>query len=97
MTYALFRVRQRYLVSKYKFRLDTLRYSTDAGKFTRSTEMALEFPEAAVLGLDLAPNIIKAVPPNCEFRVHDINHGLSEYYNTFDVVHMRSVAGGVSW
>jgi hypothetical protein len=59
--------------------------------------MALEFPEAAVLGLDLVPNVIKAVPPNCEFRIHDINHGLSEHYNTFDVVHMRSVAGGVSW
>ena len=84
ITYALFRVRQRYLVSKCKFRLDTctaLRYSTDAGKFTRSTEIALEFREAAVLGLDLAPIIIKAVPPNCEFHVHDKNHGLLEYYN----------------
>ena len=59
-------------------------------------EIALEFPEAAVLGLDLVPNVIKAVPPNCEFRIHNINHGLSDYYSTFDVVHMRSVGSGVS-
>ena len=59
--------------------------------------MALEFPQAAVLGLDLVPKVIKAIPPNCEFRIHDINHGLSEYYNTFDIVHMRSVLSGVSF
>lgn len=58
--------------------------------------MALEFPEATVLGLDLVPNVIKAIPPTCEFRIHNINHGLSEYYSTFDVVHMRSVSSGVS-
>jgi hypothetical protein len=59
--------------------------------------MALEFSEAAVLGLDLVPSLTKAAPPNCKFRTYDINDGLSAYYSTFDVVHMRSVTGGVSW
>jgi hypothetical protein len=58
--------------------------------------MALENPDVLIVGLDLVPNSVRRVPPNCRFITHDLSFGLSKYYNTFDVVHMRSVAGGVS-
>jgi len=63
---------------------------------SRAVEMALEYPNAFVLGLDMVSNSVKRFPPNCQFKIHDLNLGLSKYYNMFDVVRMRSVAGGVS-
>jgi hypothetical protein len=63
---------------------------------SRAVEIALENPDALVLGLDLVSHSVKSFPPNCQFRIHDLNLGLSKYYNMFDVVRMRSVAGGVS-
>jgi len=58
--------------------------------------MALEFPHARVVAVDLAPSGIADPPPNCAFELDDINQGLAHFYGRFDVVHMRSVGSGVS-
>ena len=58
--------------------------------------MALEFPHARVVAVDLAPSVIDDPPPNCTFELDDINQGLSHFYGQFDVVHMRTIGSGVS-
>ena len=62
----------------------------------RAIAMALEFPHARVVAVDLAPSVIDDPPPNCTFELDDINQGLSHFYGQFDVVHMRTVGAGVS-
>jgi hypothetical protein len=62
----------------------------------RAIAMAIEFPHARVVAVDLAPSGIDDPPPNCTFELDDINHGLPHFYGQFDVVHMRSVGSGVS-
>ena len=58
--------------------------------------MALEFPHAQVVAVDLAPSPIDDPPPNCTFELDDINQGLLHFYGQFDVVHMRTVGSGAS-
>ena len=58
--------------------------------------MAMEFPHARVVAVDLAPSAIDDPPQNCTFELDDINRGLSHFYGQFDVVHMRTVGSGVS-
>jgi hypothetical protein len=58
--------------------------------------MALEFPHAEVLGIDLAPRQLQEPPSNCKFVQYDINLGLSQYYGMFDLIHCRFVGQGVS-
>ncbi|CAE6427015.1 unnamed protein product [Rhizoctonia solani] len=58
--------------------------------------MALEFPHAEVVGVDLAPNTSRPPPPNCRFEFDDFNLGMSHYYGMFDVIHARSAANGVT-
>ena len=60
--------------------------------------MASKFPHVEVIGVDLAPAIISEgdVLENCRFELGDVNRGLSRFYGQFDLVHMRSVANGVS-
>lgn len=58
--------------------------------------MALEFPHAEVVGVDLAPNTTRPPPPNCRFEFDDFNLGMSHYHGMFDVVHARSSANGVA-
>lgn len=60
-------------------------------------EMAREFPDCDVVGLDLAPAPvdIDALPTNCRFEIDDINLGLSHYHNQFDVIHVRCIGSGV--
>lgn len=60
--------------------------------------MAKEFPEANVVGVDLAPSPTdpEHIPPNCRFEVDDINLGLTHFYGQFDVIQARFVTGGVS-
>jgi hypothetical protein len=55
--------------------------------------MAKKFPWAKVTGVDLAPCPIptKDLPSNCNFKVHDISSGLSQFKNQFDVIHVRFV------
>ncbi|PVG02066.1 S-adenosyl-L-methionine-dependent methyltransferase [Serendipita vermifera] len=56
-------------------------------------EMAKQFPWVQLTGLDLAPCPIppKDLPTNCQFKVHDINTGLSQFENQFDMIHIRFV------
>ncbi|KIO19827.1 hypothetical protein M407DRAFT_246052 [Tulasnella calospora MUT 4182] len=59
-------------------------------------EMAREFPHAQVLGVDLTPVTPDAnTPPNCRFGYLDANDGFTSLGESFDVVHMRSVGGGI--
>lgn len=61
-------------------------------------EMAKEFPESDVLGVDLAPvGVANAsnVPGNCRFEVRDANKGFPEYHGAFDVVHVRCTGSGI--
>lgn len=65
---------------------------------SRAIEMAIEFPHANVTAVDLVPVPIqlKRIPPNCRIEVHDITAGLTRYYDSFDVLHMRLVYGGLT-
>ncbi|KIM19449.1 hypothetical protein M408DRAFT_39424, partial [Serendipita vermifera MAFF 305830] len=55
--------------------------------------VANQFPQAQVIGIDIAPNFQKTSPPNCRFELWDINQGLSPFYGQFDLVHMRFTSG----
>jgi trans-aconitate methyltransferase len=59
--------------------------------------MAKKFPEAEVVGIDVAPGPVDAnnLPPNCRFEIDDIELGLSHYWNQFDVVHARMITTGL--
>ncbi|KZV93410.1 S-adenosyl-L-methionine-dependent methyltransferase [Exidia glandulosa HHB12029] len=59
--------------------------------------MAKEFPHCDVVGIDLAPvSSALDIPVNCRFECRDANHGFSDFYNSFDVVHARSLGTGVN-
>ncbi|EJD53212.1 S-adenosyl-L-methionine-dependent methyltransferase [Auricularia subglabra TFB-10046 SS5] len=58
-------------------------------------QMAMEFPHANVVGLDINLSKPAHVPTNCVFETGDITHGLSRYYGQFDFVHCRCMAGAV--
>ncbi|KAF8593600.1 hypothetical protein BDV93DRAFT_612179 [Ceratobasidium sp. AG-I] len=58
--------------------------------------MALEYPHAEVVGVDLAPNTTRCPPPNCRFEMDDFNLGLAHYHGMFDVVHARSCGNGAT-
>jgi hypothetical protein len=57
--------------------------------------MALKFPQAEVLGLDLGPGPTEGAPSNCNFLVHDINTGLSRFHGMYDLIHCRFSGWGV--
>ncbi|KAG8827580.1 hypothetical protein FRC17_007792 [Serendipita sp. 399] len=61
-------------------------------------EMARNYPNAAVVALDLAPSTVdpEAVPPNCRFEIDDINLGLTHYHGQFDVIHARCIGSGLA-
>ncbi|CAG8690089.1 7659_t:CDS:2, partial [Acaulospora colombiana] len=63
----------------------------------RAVEMAKQFPQAEVVGVDLAPCPIPTErrPKNVHFEVHDINTGLSRFEGQFDMVHLRFVGSGL--
>ncbi|KAF8598878.1 S-adenosyl-L-methionine-dependent methyltransferase [Ceratobasidium sp. AG-I] len=58
--------------------------------------VALEFPHAEIVGVDLAPNTARSPPANCRFEFDDFSLGLSHYNEMFDVVHARSCGHGVT-
>ncbi|EJT98426.1 S-adenosyl-L-methionine-dependent methyltransferase [Dacryopinax primogenitus] len=69
---------------------------TGAGEW--AVEMALEFPEVDVVGVDLAPQFRKKAanaPKNCRFEIDDVTLGMPHFKGTFDVVHSRSIGNGV--
>lgn len=59
-------------------------------------DMAEEFPNAEIVGVDLSPIQPNWAPPNCRFFVDDIE---SDWTFTpeeaFDYIHARSLAGGI--
>lgn len=57
--------------------------------------MGQEFPDAEVVGVDLAPSTTRNPPPNVRFEFDDFGLGLPHFYGQFDVVHARSTANGV--
>lgn len=58
-------------------------------------DVALQYPNAEVLGLDLAPvNPSSTAPSNCRFETGDASAGLKKY-GRFDIIHARSVLQGV--
>ncbi len=61
--------------------------------------MAMAFPHAEVVGLDLVPPAQlteSAVPPNCRFEVDDANLSFEHYHQAFNVVHVRSADAGIN-
>ncbi|KAL5477022.1 hypothetical protein ACEPAI_3209 [Sanghuangporus weigelae] len=63
-----------------------------SGSGTWAVEMALKFPHAKVIGMDLIQSNPSFVPPNCMFVKADATAGLSDYVGQFDIVQCRSVA-----
>ncbi|KAG8891534.1 hypothetical protein FRB99_003533 [Tulasnella sp. 403] len=70
-----------------------------AGSGRWAIEMAEEFPQADVVGLDIVqPRLVahgKPVPSNCRFVLEDADDGLQQYESSFDVIHGRFIHGGV--
>ncbi|KZO93479.1 S-adenosyl-L-methionine-dependent methyltransferase, partial [Calocera viscosa TUFC12733] len=60
-----------------------------------AVEMAVAFPNAQVVGFDLAPQMNRPRPPNCHFEQGDFTQGLGRFAGQFDVVHARSVNQGM--
>ncbi|KIO21975.1 hypothetical protein M407DRAFT_122663 [Tulasnella calospora MUT 4182] len=58
-------------------------------------DIAIKYPNAEVVGLDLAPVNPSSPPPsNCRFEIGDASAGLKQF-GRFDVIHARSVLQGV--
>ncbi|KAJ5180949.1 hypothetical protein N7492_004159 [Penicillium capsulatum] len=58
-------------------------------------DMADEFPSAEVTGVDLSPIQPGWVPPNLRFVIDDVNQDWSFPTNSYDFIHVRSLAGSV--
>ncbi|RSL98414.1 hypothetical protein CDV31_012614 [Fusarium ambrosium] len=59
-------------------------------------EVASQYPDAEVLGIDISPHVIPESPPdNMELQVDDLNGRFTFPSNHFDVVHSQMVAGGI--
>ncbi|KAG8975921.1 hypothetical protein FRC05_004852 [Tulasnella sp. 425] len=66
----------------------------------RAIEMAKEFPDAEVQGIDLVlPTVLadpsRRVPSNCSFQIADANCDMDKFDSVFDVVQMRCVEAGI--
>ncbi|KAG9007697.1 hypothetical protein FRB90_009250 [Tulasnella sp. 427] len=61
-----------------------------------TVEMAKQFPEVEVVGIDLfIPDVPARVPSNCRFEQYDLNDGLPHYRASVNVVHASCVAQGI--
>ncbi|KIM31825.1 hypothetical protein M408DRAFT_327244 [Serendipita vermifera MAFF 305830] len=56
-------------------------------------DVANQFPQAQVVGIDITPNLRQTMPPNCKFEIWNINQGLAPFYGQFDIVHLRFIQG----
>ncbi|KAL7274171.1 hypothetical protein RUND412_002931 [Rhizina undulata] len=56
-------------------------------------DVADRFPSAQVIGVDLSPIQPRYVPPNLRFEVDDIEEDWQYQGNSFDFIHIRSMAG----
>ncbi|KAG8217725.1 hypothetical protein J3R82DRAFT_5884 [Butyriboletus roseoflavus] len=62
----------------------------------RAIDLADEFPEAEVIGVDLAPIQPREVPENCTFELCDLDQWYLPYPSEhFDVVHARFMHTGI--
>lgn len=60
-------------------------------------EMAKQFPDVDVIGIDLVvPTPTSPIPPNCRFEQHDLNNGLTKYQNAVNVIHASCIAQGIT-
>ncbi|KAG8910003.1 hypothetical protein FRC00_009038 [Tulasnella sp. 408] len=68
-----------------------------AGSGCWALDVGKLFPHADVVGIDLAPaNLKSPPPPNCRFECDDVNLGLDQYHDCFDVVNARCVSSGIA-
>jgi len=58
-------------------------------------EVALRYPHADVVGVDLAPMQTREFPGNCRVEVDDINLGMPHFHGQFDFVHARLISSGI--
>lgn len=58
-------------------------------------DMADEYPDCQVLGVDLSPVQPSWVPPNCRFDVDDFDQEWTFGENRFDMIHGRFLMGSV--
>lgn len=56
-------------------------------------DIADQFPNAEVVGIDLSPTQPAWVPPNCKFELDDASQDWSFKDNTFDYIHIRFMSG----
>ncbi|KAF8248369.1 S-adenosyl-L-methionine-dependent methyltransferase [Wilcoxina mikolae CBS 423.85] len=59
-------------------------------------DMADTYPMAEVIGIDLSPTQPGWVPPNCKFEVDDAEQDWTFQPDSFDFIHARNIAQGVS-
>ncbi|EWG54428.1 hypothetical protein FVEG_12645 [Fusarium verticillioides 7600] len=59
-------------------------------------EFADRFPNASVIGTDLAPIQPGWIPPNLEFQIEDCTREWTFQPNTFDYIHMRWLVGSIA-
>ncbi|KEY74257.1 hypothetical protein S7711_00414 [Stachybotrys chartarum IBT 7711] len=61
-----------------------------------AVEVAEQYPESEVLGIDVSPHTMPTYsPPNAEFQIDDLNGRFTFQSNHFDVVHSQMMAGGI--
>ena len=60
-----------------------------AGSGAWASEVATEFPEASVRGIDISPIHRAHIPKNCEFLIADLNEGLKFNDGCMDLVQSR--------
>jgi hypothetical protein len=52
-------------------------------------EVANEYPETRVIGMDLSPIQPSAIPENCDFIVGDLREDLAQFDGSIALVHSR--------
>ncbi|KAL6893259.1 S-adenosyl-L-methionine-dependent methyltransferase [Trichoderma evansii] len=61
-----------------------------------SVDVAEQYPDAEVIGLDISPHMIpEELPDNLDLQVDDLNGDFTFPSNHFDVIHSQLMAGGI--
>ncbi|RKP25881.1 S-adenosyl-L-methionine-dependent methyltransferase [Syncephalis pseudoplumigaleata] len=67
-----------------------------AGTGTWALEMAAEYPQCEITGIDISNIQPQAVlPRNVQFEIMNVLHGMAYNDNRFDYVHMRFISSGI--